>query len=237
MRKVKLFICALLLGVCTVSAQNITLSPEAGISVVRKTPSGEDWRPAAKVGISADFNLTKLSADFNLTKHFSIESGLFYTFRHYQIDDGGIYSNDDATWIETVSRTRHFLQLPILAKFHWQLNKDTKLFFGVGPYVGLCLKTKLDGNQRLLKGSFPGVTGQYYDGFVYGEDQAGNSNLFLYDKDRKFDWGVSARSISQRRHRNPELVHETAIRPFARKGKQRGRNRHQLPYADALCRV
>ena len=203
MRKVKLFICALLLGVCTVSAQNITLSPETGISVVRRIPYEKDWSPAAKVGISADFNLTK---------HFSIESGLFYTFRHYQIDDGGIYSNDDATWIETVSRTRHFLQLPILAKFHWQLNKDTKLFFGVGPYVGLCLKTKLDGNQRLLKGSFPGVTGQYYDGFVYGE-------------------------ISQRRHRNPELVHKTAIRPFARKGKQRGRNRRQLPYADALCRV
>ena len=173
MNKVKLFIYALLLGVCTVSAQNITLSPETGISVVRRIPYEKDWSPAAKVGVSADFNLTK---------HFSIESGLFYTFRHYQIDDGGIYSNDDATWIETVSRTRHFLQLPILAKFHWQLNKDTKLFFGVGPYVGLCLKTKLDGNQRLLKGSFPGVTGQYYDGFVYGEDQAGNSNLFLYDR-------------------------------------------------------
>lgn len=109
MRKVKLFICALLLGVCTVSAQNITLSPETGISVVRRIPYEKDWSPAAKVGVSADFNLTK---------HFSIESGLFYTFRHYQIDDGGIYSNEDATWIETVSRTRHFLQLPVLAKFH-----------------------------------------------------------------------------------------------------------------------
>ena len=66
------------------------------------------------------------------------------------------------------------------------------MFFGVGPYVGLCVKTKVDGNQRLIKGSFPGPTEQYYDGFVYGEDEAGNSNLFLYDKDRKFDWGVTA---------------------------------------------
>ena len=149
--RTKLFFCALLLGACTLSAQNITLSPEAGVSVVRRPPSGEDWRPAAKVGVAVDFNLTK---------HFGIESGLFYAFRHYQIDNGGIYSNDDATWME--------------------------------PYVGLCVKTKVDGNQRLLKGSFPGPTGQYYDGFVYGEDEAGNSNLFLYDKDRKFDWGVTA---------------------------------------------
>lgn len=181
--RTKLFFCALLLGACTLSAQNITLSPEAGVSVVRRPPSGEDWRPAAKVGVAVDFNLTK---------HFGIESGLFYTFRHYKIDDGGIYSNDDATWVETISRTRHFLQLPVLAKFNWQINKDTKVFFGVGPYVGLCVKTKVDGNQRLLKGSFPGPTEQYYDGFVYGEDEAGNSNLFLYDKDRKFDWGVTA---------------------------------------------
>ena len=100
--KVKLFICALLLGACTlsVSAQNITLSPEAGISMLRRPPYGEDWRPSAKAGIAVDFNLTK---------HFGIESGLFYTFRHYKIDDGGIYSNEDATWMETVSRTRHFL--------------------------------------------------------------------------------------------------------------------------------
>ena len=94
--RTKLFFCALLLGACTLSAQNITLSPEAGVSVVRRPPYGEDWRPAAKVGVAVDFNLTK---------HFGIESGLFYTFRHYKIDDGGIYSNDDATWMETVSRT------------------------------------------------------------------------------------------------------------------------------------
>ena len=218
MRKAKLFICALLLGVYTVSAQNITLSPETGISVVRRIPYEKDWSPAAKVGVSADFNLTK---------HFSIESGLFYTFRHYQIDDGGIYSNEDATWIETVSRTRHFLQLPVLAKFHWQLNKDTKLFFGVGPYVGLCLKTKLDGNQRLLKGSFPGVTGQYYDGFVYGEDQAGNSNLFLYDKDRKFDWGVSANVGIEIRNWYTKLQYDLSLGK-ENKGDAIGANYHTL---------
>ena len=158
------FLCAFLLGACTlsVSAQNITLSPEVGISMLRRPPYGEDWRPSAKAGIAVDFNLTK---------HFGIESGLFYTFRHYKIDDG---------------------QLPVLAKFHWQVNKDTKVFFGVGPYIGVCLKTKVDGNQRLIEGTFPGTMQQYYDGFVYGEDEWGNPNLFLYDKDRKFDWGVAA---------------------------------------------
>lgn len=203
---------------CTLSAQNITLSPEAGISVVRKPSNEEDWRPAAKVGVAAVFNLSK---------HFSIESGLFYTFRHYKIDDGGIYSNKDARWVETVSRTRHFLQLPVLAKFNWQLNKDTKVFFGAGPYVGLCLKTKVDGNQRLLEGSFPDPTGQFYDGFVYGEDEAGNSNQFLYDKDRKFDWGVAANIGVEVRNWYTKLQYDLSLGK-ERKGDVIGANYHTL---------
>ena len=218
--RTKLFFCALLLGACTlsVSAQNVTLSPEAGISMLRRPPYGEDWRPSAKVGISADFNLTK---------HFSIESGLFYTFRHYKIDDGGIYSNEDARWVETVSRTRHFLQLPVLAKFHWQVNKDTKVFFGVGPYIGVCLKTKLDGNQRLIEGTFPNTMQQYYDGFVYGEDEWGNSNLFLYDKDNKFDWGVAANIGVEVRNWYTKLQYDLSLGK-ENKGDAIGANYHTL---------
>ena len=199
--KVKLFICALLLGACTlsVSAQNITLSPEAGISMLRRPPYGEDWRPSAKAGIAVDFNLTK---------HFGIESGLFYTFRHYKIDDGGI-------------------QLPVLAKFHWQVNKDTKVFFGVGPYIGVCLKTKLDGNQRLIEGTFPGTMQQYYDGFVYGKDEWGNSNLFLYDKDRKFDWGVAANIGVEVRNWYTKLQYDLSLGKEG-KGDVIGANYHTL---------
>ena len=63
-----------------VYAQNVTLAPEAGISAVQRYGWGQEWRPSAKVGVAADFNLTR---------HFGIESGLFYTFRGYSISNGG----------------------------------------------------------------------------------------------------------------------------------------------------
>ena len=71
-----------------------------------------------------------VSADFNLNKHFAIESGLFYTFRGYIINNGGTYSNEYNTWTEHVSQTRHFLQMPVLAKFKWSIDKN-RSFSGV----------------------------------------------------------------------------------------------------------
>ncbi len=72
------------------------------------------------------------------------------------------------------------------------VGKQTKMFFGVGPYVGFCLKNKIEGDPYFLKGYYPGENAQYYDGYVYGEDQFGNSNQFLYDKARNFDWGLTS---------------------------------------------
>jgi hypothetical protein len=91
-----------------------------------------------------------------------------------------------------VSQTRHFLQIPVLAQFRWTLNKNTKMFFGVGPYVAFCLKNRFDSNPYYMNGAYPGKYEQYYDGFMYGEDAMGNSNLFLYEEARNFDWGVSS---------------------------------------------
>ena len=118
-------------------------------------------------------------------------------------------------------------QLPVLAKFHWQVNKDTKVFFGVGPYIGVCLKTKLDGNQRLIEGTFPGTMQQYYDGFVYGKDEWGNSNLFLYDKDRKFDWGVAANIGVEVRNWYTKLQYDLSLGKEG-KGDVIGANYHTL---------
>lgn len=184
MSRIVVVVCILMTSVCaSLHAQSVTLAPEAGISSVQRHGWGQGWRPSAKIGISADFNLTN---------HFSVESGLFYTFRGYSIANGGTYSNENATWIENVSQTRHFLQVPMLAKFKWSLNKDTKMFWGVGPYVAFCLKNKFEGNSHYLEGTSPGKGEQYYDGFVYGEDAMGHSNLFLYEKARNFDWGLSS---------------------------------------------
>ena len=176
-------ISALLMSACALNAQDITHSPEAGSSAVLRHGWGQGWRPAAKIGVSADFNLNK---------HFAIESGLFYTFRGYTINNGGTYSNEYSTWTEHVSQTRHFLQMPVLAKFKWSIDKNTKLFWGVGPYVGVCLKNKFDSNPYYMNNSYPDEMHQYYDGYMAGTDQFGNSNLFLYEKANSFDWGITS---------------------------------------------
>ncbi len=171
--------CLLVASTCGLYAQNVTLAPEAGISAVQRHGWGQGWRPSAKMGVSVDLDLNT---------HFAIESGLFYTFRGYTITNGGTYSNENSRWIENVSQTRHFLQIPVMAKFKWSLNKNTKIFWGIGPYVAFCLKNKFESNPYFLEGSYE----QYYDDFMYGEDAMGNSNLFLYEESRSFDWGVSS---------------------------------------------
>lgn len=173
----------MIMSVYGLYAQNVTLAPEFGLSAVQRHGWGQGWRPSAKVGVSADFNLSD---------YFAIESGLFYTFRGYSIANGGIYSNENSTWMESVSQTRHFLQIPVLAQFKWALNKNTKMFFGAGPYVAFCLRNKFESNAYFINGTYPGKDEQYYDGFVYGEDAMGNSNLFLYEKARNFDWGFTS---------------------------------------------
>ena len=218
MKKKVVLACLLMASVCGVYAQNMTLAPEAGISAVQRYGWGQEWRPSAKIGVAADFNLTR---------HFGIESGLFYTFRGYSISNGGTYSNENSTWIENVSQTRHFLQIPVMAQFRWNLNKDTKLFFGVGPYVAFCLKNKFDSNPYYLKGNTPGMHEQYYDGFVYGKDAWGNDNLYLYDEARRFDWGVSSNIGIETHHWYAKLQYDLSL---GKEGKNDviGANYHTL---------
>ena len=114
------------------NAQRVTWATEAGLSAIQRTGYGECWRPSTRLGISADYNVNNV---------FSMKSGLYYTFRGYSVNNGGTYSNGDATWIENVSQTRHFLQVPILAKFSIHSNNSTKFFFEIGPYIGCLLYT------------------------------------------------------------------------------------------------
>ncbi len=111
------------------NAQCVTWATEAGLSAIQRTGYGECWRPSTRLGISADYNVNNV---------FSMKSGLYYTFRGYSVNNGGTYSNGDATWIENVSQTRHFLQVPIWVKISIHSNNSTKFFFEIGPYIGYC---------------------------------------------------------------------------------------------------
>lgn len=162
-------------------AQTVTLTPEAGISAVQRHGWGQSWRPSVKTGVAADFKINH---------YFSIESGLFYTFRGYSTNVGK-FSNDNAEWFERVSETRHFLQIPVMAKFSWSIAQDTRMFFGIGPYIGFCLKNHFDSTPLYISSSYPNG---YYDGVAApsGTDMFGNSNQDLYQKARTFDWGINA---------------------------------------------
>ena len=218
MKKKVVMVCMLMTSICSLYAQNVTLAPEMGISAVQRYGWGQEWRPSAKIGVSVDFNLTN---------HFGIESGLFYTFRGYSISNGGTYSNGKFTWTDNVSQTRHFLQIPVLAQFRWTLNKNTKMFFGVGPYVAFCLKNRFDSNPYYMNGAYPGKYEQYYDGFMYGEDAMGNSNLFLYEEARNFDWGVSSNIGIETNHWYAKLQYDLSL---GKEGKNDviGANYHTL---------
>lgn len=113
------------------NAQCVTWATEAGLSAIQRTGYGECWRPSTRLGISADYNVNNV---------FSMKSGLYYTFRGYSVNNGVTYSNGDATWIENVSQTRHFLQVPIWVKISIHSNNSTKFFFEIGPYIGYCIK-------------------------------------------------------------------------------------------------
>ena len=64
------------------NAQRVTWATEAGLSAIQRTGYGECWRPSTRLGISADYNVNNM---------FSMKSGLYYTFRGYSVNNGGIW--------------------------------------------------------------------------------------------------------------------------------------------------
>ena len=139
---------------------------------------------------------------------FSMKSGLYYTFRGYSVNNGGTYSNGDATWIENVSQTRHFLQVPILAKFSIHSNNSTKFFFEIGPYVGYCIKNHIDSNPYYLTMPSSGWV-EGYPGV--GESAEGGSNQFLYQHARNFDWGMTSAVGLENRRWTVKLQYEMSL--------------------------
>lgn len=181
------------------NAQRVTWATEAGLSAIQRTGYGECWRPSTRLGISADYNVNNM---------FSMKSGLYYTFRGYSVNNGGTYSNGDATWIENVSQTRHFLQVPILAKFSIHSNNSTKFFFEIGPYIGYCIKNHIDSNPYYLTMPSSG----WIEGYPGVEESAeGGSNQFLYQHARNFDWGMASAVGLENRRWTVKLQYEMSL--------------------------
>ena len=78
------------------------------------------------------------AVEYAIKPNFSIESGLYYTQR----GDNWLYTSPDHVISEDVTTVRHLIQLPVMARFSWEVAKDTRLFISVGPYVGAYVADK-----------------------------------------------------------------------------------------------
>jgi len=151
MKKVCLLL-LLVLNVCIAQAQ-FSIAPEVGLSAMSYNGAGVGWKPAIKIGASVEYAFQS---------NFALESGLFYTQRGYS---KGLFdiSNEDLN-MEAPSLVRHLLQIPIQARYTWNVANDTRMFVSAGPYIGAYVAN----NWRNTR--------------VYEHDDAGNT----------FDWGISA---------------------------------------------
>lgn len=111
------------LNVLLASAQ-WSVAPEVGLSAMW-SQANDCSRPVVKIGAAVEYAIKP---------NFSIESGLYYTQR----GDSWIYSRPDPVIViaEEVETVRHLIQLPVMARFSWQVAEDTRLFISAGPYVG-----------------------------------------------------------------------------------------------------
>lgn len=126
MSKRFLLLIVCLLGVFSSVRAQWSVSPEVGLSAFRGR--SYEWRPAVKVGAAVDYQFKS---------NFSLESGLYYTqrgFVNYWVEDGPLGPESVQ---EMSSLVRHMLQVPLRARFTWEVADDVRVFVGAGPYLGL----------------------------------------------------------------------------------------------------
>lgn len=156
------------------------VTPEAGLSVVRRPPYGADWRPGVKMGTSVEYSFGRT---------FSLVGGLHYAQRGHEADYGKFQNESGATWVEHFSVTRHFGQLSLMAQFsHW-FNPNVRIFGAIGPYVAYSLKDRYHRDPIIFSW---GDDSTWDSSTLVGTDQFGDSSESVYQGHRSFDWGMTA---------------------------------------------
>ena len=142
------------------------------MSTTQRNDTQKQWNPSTKVG---------LSIDVDLKEHFSLETGLYYNLKKYT-ETAWKFSNEYAEWFDNISKKRHFLQVPIIAKYKFSINHNTKFFVGAGPYVAICLKNKIENEPYYITTEYEGDDWwKFYNNYntPIGVNENGISNEFL----------------------------------------------------------
>lgn len=173
-----------LMGTINAVQAQVSITPEIGIGTNIRSNLIHKWNPSIKIGGGVDFSLSK---------HFGIESGVYYNLKSYS-NTTPSFSNKSAIWHEDISVKRHQLQLPIIGKFSYKLNKDLSLFCGAGMYIGGYISSHTSRDRKFAWQDIQ--NGDIYEmltGKGYTDNGISNDQLFneQYSNDYGFDWGAS----------------------------------------------
>ena len=174
MKKIVLFMMMLLCSLSMNAQWSVT--PEVGVIGFQKINYKDDWTFAPKLGLGIEYQFSPL---------FSLQSGGYYMQRGYWFDGSPIMS-ENKEYVEIISGdlNRHYLQIPLLAKFSWNVGDDVRLSLGAGPYMAFCIAKDVENNLTRYE-----VTDN--NGYNYaGTSLSPKKNQF--DHLRSFDWGLTA---------------------------------------------
>lgn len=187
MKKFVLFV-MLMMSVVSVSAQRWSLTPEVGMTGVKRGGSsyidepGYTWNARWKIGVGVEYVVKP--------DRFSLKSGLYYTQRGYSdhiVSYGNIYpmpeEQSEVVFSEINSKlNRHFWQVPLMANFSFRLTDHVRLNLAAGPYVAWSMGDKNSFGYMAYE-----KTGKEYG---YGWKGSGFSDD-RWTHDNPFDWGLS----------------------------------------------
>ncbi|MDR1200137.1 MAG: PorT family protein [Tannerellaceae bacterium] len=184
MKKGVLFI-LLMMSIGSLKAQ-WSVTPEAGMTAVKRAGYlDNEWRPGWKLGVGVEYDLNN---------HFSLKSGVHYTQRGYSYSYwsgmyspyyyGGDYSQPNYIHLSGKINS-HFLQIPFMAKYSWNLAEDVKINIAAGPYIAFKIGNDWEWSRFSNNGS-----GNYQGGYGYGYGYEYGYNSGTGGT-RSFDWGLS----------------------------------------------
>jgi len=169
----KVLLLALLLVSVSATHAQWSITPEAGLATSKYANAGYDsWKPSVKIGAALEYDFTG---------GFALQSGLYYTSRgssyvSLRIDDG---ISDNGYYSASYAWNRHYLQMPLMAKFSWEIADDVRLSAAAGPYAALELCKDTSGTIYYSRDNGYGY------GVSYGYYPQSSNGL------SKFDWGAS----------------------------------------------
>lgn len=203
----------LLLVLCCVNSvfAQWSVTPEAGVAAVKRIGT-DDWSARVRAGVGVEYDLSKL---------FSIKSGLYYAnrgFSHnsmYMLAEEG--TNADAIPVfSQIKPSQGYLQIPLLAKFNWNICGDVRFNVAIGPYLGYRIHT---GGDELIYSAYNNNYGDYgygdYGNGNYGDYGYGGYGVVSHDLPEhggyKFDWGANLAVGMEVKNWVMNLTYESAL--------------------------